>query len=93
MTVHFKARRCEGVPGAPAGGYARVFGRFDDFGSFEEAVTKHFRKHFRYDVVECEDQAEIGRGSEPGADHLIAALETYPIRYQSLHLYDSEAGA
>jgi hypothetical protein len=90
MTVHFKTRDRAAVPGGPAGGYARVYGRFEGWERFEEETTRHFRRLFRYDVVECEDKTELKGSAEPGAEHLVAGLGTFPIRFQSLHLYDHE---
>ncbi|NNU15117.1 hypothetical protein HK107_02110 [Parvularcula sp. ZS-1/3] len=88
MVIHFKTRNRGAAPGGPAGGYAWVYGRFEDFDTFEEEVTHHFRRHFRYDVVSTEEQRKIDRTPEdPKAAALVAELDSFPIQYRSMHLY------
>lgn len=91
MMVHFKTRNRGAAPGGPAGGFCWVYGRYDDWGAFEDEVTRHFRRHFRYDIVGCEDQQEIaGAPANPSAASLVGALDQFPIQYRTMHLYTAD---
>lgn len=91
MVVHFKTRDRGAVPGGPAGGYAWVYGRYPDFETFHGEVTKHFRRVFRYDVIEAEDKREIlGRPDDAVEQGLVSDLAKFPIQYHTMQFYAGE---
>ncbi|GGY42010.1 hypothetical protein [Parvularcula lutaonensis] len=91
MVIHFKTRNRGAAPGGPAGGYCWVYGKFDDWETFEQEVTHHFRRHFRYDVVDFEDKREIfGTPDDPTEAGLVRDLAKFPIQYHTMQLYGEE---
>jgi hypothetical protein len=94
MVIHFKTRNRGAAPGGPSGGYAWVYGKFEDFKTFEEETTLHFRRHFRFDVVDCEDKREIlGRPEDPVEQNLVRELDSFPIQYHTMQFYSDTGGA
>lgn len=94
MMVHFRTRNRHRAPGGPDGGYCFVYGRFPDWPSFEAAVTEHFRIHYRYDVIECDQKQDVRTlPADPAAASLVMDLAQFPIQYCSMHLYRADQAA
>ena len=93
MVIHFKTRNRGAAPGGPEGGYAWVYGRYEDWDRFEDEVTLHFRRHFRFDVVGCEDQRVITAALAKDAVEagLVRDLANFPIQYHTMQFYGFEA--
>jgi hypothetical protein len=85
--VHFKTRNRGAEPGGPGGGYCRVYGRFSDWETYEEEVRRHFRRHFRYDVVDFEEKETVESPKSARQAALIRELDRFPIQYLTMQLY------
>lgn len=91
MMVHFKTRNRGAHPGGPLGGYGWVYGRYSEWEAFQEAVTRHFRRHFHYDIVDFDDRRSIdGQPRNTAAASLVDALDRFPIQFQTLHFYTAD---
>lgn len=94
MIVHFKTRVRQARPGAPAGGYAWVYGRFPDWDRFEREATLHFRRHFRFDVVGFEDKRKVSPASkDPVVAGLVRDLDQHPLQYHTMQFYTADQNA
>lgn len=94
MIVHFKTRARQALPGAPAGGYAWVYGRFTDWDAFEREATLHFRRHFRFDVIGFEDKRKVGPApKDPVVAGLVRDLDQHPLQYHTMQFYTADQNA
>ena len=94
MIVHFKTRNRQLMPGAPAGGYAWVYGRFPDWEAFELEAVMHFRRHFRFDVIDFEDKRKVDRApKDPVVAGLVRDLDKHPLQYHPMQFYTADQNA